>query len=141
MELLSKVWPLYFQCISIKLIISDNQCICLPKDITGLRFASKFMTFYCFWYTVMIKDGNLYFTNDSKWKITACTLVKEPLQSGRLIKVGCNMVTRRLSAMYSFIAVCFEIHLRLIILISFFFPWHIHMDTCKPFWEIEGKKG
>ena len=26
-------WPLFFQCLSTKLIISDNQCICLPEDI------------------------------------------------------------------------------------------------------------
>ena len=33
------------------------------------------------YFSVMIQHGNLYFAYDSKWKITACTLVKESLSS------------------------------------------------------------
>ena len=78
-------------------------------------------------------------SHDSKWKVTACTLLKRTcfISFGCLIKVGCNMVTWHLSTMYIFYcSVTWNSsennH------VYFFFlsmPY-----TCEPFWEIKEKK-
>ena len=115
-------------------------CLIISAYVYLKIIASKFITVYCFWHTVMIKHGNLYFTYDSKRKITACTLLKRTcfISFGCVIKVGCNMVTWHLSTMHIF---CCSVtwnssennHL-------YFFFLSMPPYTCEPFWKIKEKK-